>query len=146
MPKCSKSKKKFFDDMVRQVKEADPSKWYSMLKRITNYHKDKTERLDIEERNHLTDKDQAEAIADGFNTISQEYEEVKKENIAMPEIHDGTILKFEPWQIKKYLDRIKSRIQETLNLSTDADHRTDIYIYFFFVGQVENFFWQYFGL
>ena len=94
--------------MVRQVKEADPSKWYSMLKRITNYDKDKTERLDIEEINHLTDKDQAEAIAEGFNKISQEYEEVQTENIDMPEIPDGTIPKFQPWQIKKYLDRIKT--------------------------------------
>ena len=63
--------------MVRQVKDADPSKWYSMLKRIKNYNKDITERLDIEEINNLTDKDQAEAIAQGFNKISQEFKKSK---------------------------------------------------------------------
>ena len=41
------------------------------------------------------------------------------------------------YQIFSYSITKKSRIRETLNLSTDADHKTNIYILFF--GWVENF-------
>ena len=39
-------------------------------------------------------------------------------------------------QTMKFVSKVlKSRIRETLNLSTDADHRTNIYIYiYFFLG------------
>ena len=43
--KCSKSKKDFFRKMTQQVKEANPSRWYSILKRISNYDPEKHEDL-----------------------------------------------------------------------------------------------------
>ena len=106
--KCLKSKSIFYKNMIDQVKESDPSRWYSMLKRISNYDKDKMEELKVEEINHLSDSEQAEAIAESFNKISQEYTEVKEDNIAMPEIHPGTTPRFTPLQIKYYLDKVKT--------------------------------------
>ena len=64
--KCSKAKSTFYKKMVTEVKEADPSRWYSMLKRISNYDKEKTEELHVEEINHMDDEEQAEAIANNF--------------------------------------------------------------------------------
>ena len=39
--KCSKAKKEFFNKLFRQFRESDPSKWYSLLKRITKYNVEK---------------------------------------------------------------------------------------------------------
>ena len=91
--------------MVDQVKESDPSRWYSMLKIISNYDKDKMDDLKVEEINHLSDKEQAEAIEESFNKISQEYKEVNEADIDMPEIPPGTTPRFAPFQIKKKLLR-----------------------------------------
>ena len=87
--------------MVRQVRESDPSRWYSMLKRISKHDKDMTEQLNVDEIAHLTDQDQAEAIAEHINKISMEYEEVKENDINIPEFSPDTIPSFKPWQIKK---------------------------------------------
>ena len=55
--KCSQAKKKFFKEMVRQIIEANPAQWYSLLKRITKYDIEKREELQIAEINHLTDEE-----------------------------------------------------------------------------------------
>ena len=47
-------------------------------------------------------------IAKMSNKISQEYTEVKEDNIAMPEIPPGTTPRFTPLQIKYYLDKVKT--------------------------------------
>ena len=106
--KCSKSKKDFFRKMTQQVKEANPSRWYSILKRISNYDSEKHEDLKIEDINHLSDQEQAEAIAESINKISQEYTEVKVEEIDIPIIPPDTTPQFSPWEIKKYIDRVKT--------------------------------------
>ena len=82
--------------MIAEVKEADPNRWYSILKRISNYDKDKHDELKFEEINHLTDKEQAEAIAENINKISQEYSEIKAEDIDIPNILPETVPQFPP--------------------------------------------------
>ena len=106
--KCSKAKKHFYMSMIQETKDSDPRRWYSMLKRVSNYDREKSEELQIEEINHLTDKEQAEAIADSINKISQEYEEVNEKDIDIPEIPPHTTPYFAPWQIEKYLKRTKT--------------------------------------
>ena len=106
--KCSKTKKKFYKTMISQVRESDPSRWYSTLKRISNYDKENRSDLKVEEINHLTDQDQAEAIADSFNKISQEYTEIKLEDIEIPNIEEKTIPVFTAWQIIKYMKNVKT--------------------------------------
>ena len=106
--KVFKAKSIFYKNMLNQVKESDPSRWHSMLKRISNFNKDKNEDLNIEDINHLPDKEQAEAIAASFNEISHEYKEVDPDAIDIPEIIPGSTPKFSPWQIRKYIDRVKT--------------------------------------
>ena len=106
--KCSSAKKKFFVSMIRKVREANPGQWYSLLKRISKYDQEKTEQLQIEEINHMTDEEQVEAIAEHFNTTSRMYEEVKTEDINTPEINPESIPQFSVNQIKSYIDKIKT--------------------------------------
>ena len=79
-----------------------------MLKRISNFDKHKNDDLHIEEINHLPDKEKVEAIAENFNKISQEYKEVDPEAIEIPEIPTGSTPKFFPWQIKQYIEKVKT--------------------------------------
>ena len=104
-----KSKKSiFYKNMVENVKESDPRRWYSTLKRISNFDSDRSEELQVAEINHLTDEEQAEAIADSINKISREYEEVNSSEIQMPNIPPNSTPKFAPWEISKYMQRIKT--------------------------------------
>ena len=107
--------------MVRQVKDSDPSRWYSLLKRISNYDKEKMEELQIEEIRHLSDQEQAEAIADSFNKISREYKEIKKEDIEIPDIEDISYPTFAPWQIKKYLEYFFMPKNQTKSMVADFE-------------------------
>ena len=105
--KCSQAKKKFFNEMVRQVREANPSQWYSLLKRITKYDTQKEE-LHVGEISHLTDQEQVEAIANHFNATSQEYKQVETEDIELPEIPPESIPQFTASHIKGIMDKIKT--------------------------------------
>ena len=106
--KCNQAKKAFFKGMVRQVKEANPGQWYSLLKRITKYDSEKREELQVEEINHLTDEEQAEMIANHFNATSLEYQPLESKNIDIPEIDPNTIPSFKEIKIRMILDKIKT--------------------------------------
>ena len=94
--------------MVRKVRESKPSQWYSMLKKISNYDQEKSAELHISEICHLTDKEQVEAIATAFNSVSSQYDEVSKEDIHIPEIPPGTVPVITPKIVKTHLDKIKT--------------------------------------
>ena len=106
--KCSQAKKVFFKSMVRQVKEANPGQWYSLLKRITKYDSEKREELQIAEINHLTDEEQAEMIAKHFNATSLEYEPKESQDLKITDFDPETIPSFKPTKIKQFLDKIKT--------------------------------------
>ena len=71
--------------MIDDVMTAKDGQWYSKLKRITNFGQNKSDLEQVDEISHMTDEDQAEAIADSFSSISNEYEPVKKHDIKVPE-------------------------------------------------------------
>ena len=79
-----------------------------MLKRASDFDKEKMEDPSVEEIKHLKDPEKAAAIVDSFNKISQEYDEIMTESIKVPPIPKETIPTFTPLQIKKYLDRVKT--------------------------------------
>ena len=106
--KLKEEKIKFKKKMIDDVKESKSSQWYSKLKRITNFDQTKTEVTEVNEINHLTDQEQAEAIADSFSAISQEYEPVKREEIQIPPFSPSDVPQFQPHQIRKYLERLKT--------------------------------------
>jgi hypothetical protein len=100
-------KLKFKKRMIDDVMQAKSGQWYSKLKRITNFDQSKSEVTQVDEINHLSDQDQAEAIADSFSAISNEYQPVSREDIKIPSFSSSDIPQFEPHQIRKYLQNIK---------------------------------------
>ena len=94
--------------MIDDVMNARDGQWYSKLKRISNYDQNRSEKLQVEEISHLSDKEQAEAIADSFSSISNEYQPVNKETIKIPPFSSSSIPHYKPFQIRKYLEKIKT--------------------------------------
>ena len=94
--------------MIDDVLSARDGQWYSKLKRISNYDQTKSEQVQVDEITHLSDKEQAEAIADSFSAISNEYQPINKEAIKIPTFPQSSIPQFKPYQVRKYLEKIKT--------------------------------------
>ena len=70
--KKSEAKKNFKKNMIDDVITARSGQWYSKMKRITNFGREKSETIQVDEISHLPDQDQAESIVDSFSAISNE--------------------------------------------------------------------------
>ena len=97
-------KKRIIDDALT----AKSSQWYQKLKRITNFNREKTENVQVDEICHLSDEDQAEAIADSLSSISNEYQETSKDDINIPPFSSSSIPQVQPHKIRRYLKNIKT--------------------------------------
>ena len=71
--KVKEAKQKFKANMIDDVMTARSAQWYSKLKRISNFEQNKAEFVQVDEISHLSNKEQAEAIADGFSSISKPF-------------------------------------------------------------------------
>ena len=65
--------KNFNTDFITELKTTNPGKWYSMMKRLGGLDQMIWGRLTIKSLEGLSDKDCAEAIAQSFASVSQEY-------------------------------------------------------------------------
>ena len=104
----SMAKKGYYKKIVRDLKLSNPSQWYSKLKRICSYDQHKSDPVIVDSIKHLTDKQQAEVIADKFAKVSQEYSPLKTEEIKVPEFPESAIPAFHPGQVKKKLEKVKT--------------------------------------
>ena len=66
------------------------SQWYSKLKRMSSHDQLRSEEVIVEEISHLSNQNQAEAIADNFSQISNEYEPLNAEDINLDDIDGPT--------------------------------------------------------
>ena len=103
--KCEKAM--FYRNMIADLKTKNPSQWYSSLKRITGFDQ-KSEKVIIQEIHHLSDQQQAEKIADYFSSIPNEYDELKSEDIKIPQFSTDEIVKFHVSQVWLQLTKIKT--------------------------------------
>ena len=94
--------------MIDDVMDARSGQWNSKLKRISKFEQNKSENIQVDEISHMSNKDQAEAIADSFSAISNQYEEIQKENIKIPPFSKSDIPQLAPNQVIKYLRSIKT--------------------------------------
>ena len=94
--KLIEEKVKFKRKMIDDVLEARSGQWYAKLKRMTNFDQAKFDVLQVDEINHPSDQEQAEAIADSFSAISNEYKPVNKDDIEIPTFSSSEIPQFKP--------------------------------------------------
>ena len=102
------AKKQFKSKMIDDILVAKSSQWYSKLKRVTNYEKKEAEYIQVEQISQLSDIAQAEAIANNFSEISNQYKPLQRNQIETPLIPSHSVPKFTPTKVRTYLQSIKT--------------------------------------
>ena len=103
--KCAKES--FYRNMIADLRQKNPSQWYSSLKRLAGYDQ-KSEKVMIAEIFDKTDQEQVEAIAEYFSSIPNEYDAIKKEDIKIPHFTQDQVLQFHPSQVWLHLTKVKT--------------------------------------
>ena len=72
-----KAKISYRENMVDDIKNTHPSQWYSKVRRMSGLQKDQNCSVFVDELAELTDKDQAQKIADFFSSTRNLYRRVE---------------------------------------------------------------------
>ena len=104
--KCKEAKASYYKNIVSDLKESDPKKWYSKLKRMSNFDQAKSEVPIVDSISSFSDQDQANLIADSFSEISNSYDPVDPDEIFSLPCNNKPMPVFEPHMIYLYLKNI----------------------------------------
>ena len=102
----SNTKKKYYGDKIKQLRKAKPSKWYSELKKLTSYNQHESEEIVVEDIKDLSNKEQAEMIANKFAEVSIEYDKLKDDDVEIPEYADSDIPQFTEYDVQVALEEM----------------------------------------
>ena len=99
----NKAKSKYYKHMIRDLKKSNPRQWYSKLKRMSSPNPHLDNKIVVEEIMHLTDQEQADAIAKRMAKISQEYNALNACDLQVPPFDSSTIPQFSQVEVKNKL-------------------------------------------
>ena len=122
----NKGKENFYHMMVNDLIEKEQNQWYSQLKRLTN--KGKTDKIVVDEISHLTDKEQAECIADHISAVSQEYDHLQTKDIEIVPFLKNSTPHISVQEVSEHLKLIKTKKATALGdvpaklIKVAADH------------------------
>ena len=104
--------KSFNSDFVKELKTTNPGKWYGMMKRLGGLDQMTHGRLEIESLKGLTDRECAEAIAQSFAAVSQEYSQLDRTKLPsfLPAGRPEQVTVFEVLAKIKKLGKTKSTL------------------------------------
>ena len=102
----SKAKNLFYKNKISKLRKSKPGKWYSELKKLTNFDKFKNEELVVESIKDLSAYEQAELIADKFSEVANEYDRLQTEDIDVPNFQEKEIPQFSEKEVEKILKEI----------------------------------------
>ena len=108
-------KRNFYNKKIKGLKEAKCAKWYQELKKLTNFDQHKREHTEVTDISHLPEQKQAELIADKFSKVSQEYDEVKLENIDLTGVEEDDVPTIPESKVKEFLDKINLKPSQVEN-------------------------------
>ena len=93
------AKANFYKQSVAELKQKKPGDWFRCLKKITSADQIRDEQPTVQEINHLSDQEQAEAIAEQFAKIQNEYKPLKEDDIYIPTFTSKDVPVFQPAQV-----------------------------------------------
>ena len=100
------AKTSFYQKSVADLKLSKPSKWFACLKRITSHDQHRSEEPQVENINHLPAQEQAELIAEQFCSIQNQYDEINKDDINIPQFTERQVWQLHQSQVWLALSRI----------------------------------------
>ena len=101
-------KEHFYKNMIADLRQKNPSQWYCSLKRISGLDQ-KSDIVQIEEINYLSDKEQAEKIAEYFSSIPNQYEPLKNSDVQIPFFTEKDVPQFQASEVWLNLTKIKTK-------------------------------------
>ena len=93
------AKANFYKQSVAELKQKKPGDWFRCLKKLTSADQIRDEQPTVQEINHLSDQEQAEAIAEQFAKIQNEYKPLKEDDIYIPTFTSKDVPVFQPAQV-----------------------------------------------
>ena len=109
-----KAKNKFYSQKIKRLRKNNPKQWHRELKKLTSFDQGHEEKIIVESINHLSNKEQANLIADKFAEISQEYDKLEKGDIEVPFFAESEIPVVTEAEVEKELssmDTNKSNVE-----------------------------------
>ena len=100
------AKSSFYKKQISDLKTKKPGQWYSSLKRLSSYDQNKSVPLFVQEISHLSPQRQAEAIADHFSSIANQYEPLSNSDISIPPYSPSKIPQFPVSDIWLHLTKL----------------------------------------
>ena len=113
--KANLAKQSFYKNMIEDLKISNPGQWYSKLKRMSSHDQMKGEVVNVEELSGRSDKDQAEIIADRFESVANRYNPLADTDVILPSIPEGSVHQIEVDTVYKALLRIKTTTSTVAN-------------------------------
>jgi hypothetical protein len=86
-----KAQFEFYSRKISKLRKTKPKQWHRELKKLSSFDQNEGEELCVESIKDLTNKEQAEIIAENFTAISQEYDKLETEDIEVPEFTEEAI-------------------------------------------------------
>ena len=108
--KIGKAKRKYYSNMVEDLKSSNKKQWYSKLKRISSYDQHLTDPVQVSEICEYSDQEQAEMIANCFSKISQEYDALISSDIVLPPFTEASIPHITQKEVLRILETIKTKV------------------------------------
>ena len=113
--KCELAKGNFYKNMIEDLKTSNPGQWYSKLKRMSSHDQHKGETVTVEELAGLEDQQQADSIADQFESISNRYDPLLDSDVNLPFIPEGSVPEVEIEDVYKALVNINTKTSTVAN-------------------------------
>ena len=96
----------FYEKKVMHLKKSNSKQWYKQLKMMTKYDQ-REDKPEVDSLKHLSDVDQAEAIANKFQEIANEYEPLNAADVTIPPFSDDDILVITEAEVQNVLENLK---------------------------------------
>ena len=112
---CEKAKHSYSKNIVNDLKQSNPSQWYSKIKRMSSHSQELNEETVVQDMIGLTDEIQVERIANQFSEVSNAYSPLKDEDIDISYIIDDRPLPdINPYTVYLKIMSIKKKTSTVL--------------------------------
>ena len=104
--------KNFNQEFVEELKQTEPGKWYSMMKKLGGLESMDSRGLEIESLKGLSDQECAEEVARSFAAVSQQYGRLDRSQLPafLPAGRPEQVNVFDVWYQIKRLGKTKSTL------------------------------------
>ena len=95
--------------MVSDLKESDPGKWHSKLKRMSGQDNSRQDNILLDELSGYSDQIQADMIAEHYAKISNQYEQIREDDFSEYLSKQFCPPTIEPWKVHKTIQSMNKK-------------------------------------